>query len=70
VQPATTEDLNNQETVEKLAFQIWAATVAGKVWSEIEALVEELIQSPLLDDDDEEADEEADEDWLDDHGSA
>ena len=62
VQPATSEDFGNQQTVELLAFQIWAATVAGKVLSEMSAFMDELIESHLLDDDDEEADgEEADE---------
>jgi hypothetical protein len=67
VQPsATAEDINNRETVEKLAFQIWAAMVAEKVLSEIGVFMDKLLESHLLDDDDEEADEEADEDLLDD----
>jgi hypothetical protein len=68
VQPVTAEDINNQDTVEQLAFQIWAAIVAEKLLSEMSGLMDDLIQSPLLDDDDdEEAGEEADEGWLDDH---
>jgi hypothetical protein len=67
VQPTTTEDINNRETVEKLALRIWAATVAETVLSAVSGHVDELIQPYLLDDDDEEADEEADENRLDDH---
>jgi putative DNA primase/helicase len=67
VQPATAEDVNNRETVEKLAFQIWGATVAGKVLSEMSAFMDELLESHLLDDDDEEVDEEADEGFDDRH---
>jgi hypothetical protein len=60
VQPATAEDIANQETAEKLALQIWAAIVAGKVLGIMSELMDELIQSPLLNDEDEEVDE----DWL------
>jgi hypothetical protein len=66
VQPTTAEDINNRETVEKLAFQIWSAMVAEKILSEVSGLMDELLESHLLDDDDEEADEEADENRLDD----
>jgi hypothetical protein len=70
VQPSvTTEDINNRETVEKLAFHIWAALAAEKLLSPISGLADKLIESPLLDDDDdEEADgEEADEGWFNDN---
>ena len=63
VQPATAEDIANRETAAKLALRIWAAIVAGKVLNAMSGLMDELIQSPLLDDEDEEVDE----DWLDDH---
>jgi hypothetical protein len=64
VQPATAEDIGNQQTIEHLALRVWAAIVAGKVLSAMSDLMDELIQSTLLVDDD---DEEADEYWLDDH---
>jgi hypothetical protein len=69
VQPTTAEDIGNRETVEKLAFEIWAAIVAEKLLNVYSGLVDKLIESPLLDDDDdEEADgEEADEGWFEDH---
>src|SRR5262249_44839251 len=63
LQPRTAEDIANEQTVEQLALRIWAAMVAQKVLSGMSALMDELIQSHLLDDDDEEADE----GWLDDH---
>jgi hypothetical protein len=63
IQPATAEDLRNRETVKQLALRIWARMVAGKVLSEMSGLLDELIKSPLLDDDDEEVDE----DWPDNH---
>jgi uncharacterized protein (DUF927 family) len=67
VQPsATAEDINNRETVEKLAVQIWSAMVAEKILSALSGPMDELLESHLLDDDDEEADEEADEDLHDD----
>src|SRR6516162_6931636 len=59
----TAEDIANEQTAEQLALRIWAAVVAQKVLSGMSALMDELIQSHLLDDDDEEADE----GWLDDH---
>jgi hypothetical protein len=59
----TAEDISNAQTVESLALRIWATTVAEKVLSAMSALMDELIQSHLLDDDDEEGDE----GWLDDH---
>jgi hypothetical protein len=51
------------KTAEQLALRIWAATVAQKVLTGMSALLDELIQSSMLDDDDEEADET----WLDDY---
>jgi hypothetical protein len=59
----TAEDIANEQTAEQLALRIWAAIVAQKVLNGMSALMDELIQSHLLDDDDEEADE----GWLDDH---
>ena len=63
VRPRTAEDIANEQTAEQLALRIWGAMVAQKVLSGMSALMDELIQSHLLDDDDEEADE----GWLDDH---
>jgi hypothetical protein len=59
----TPEEITNEQTAELLALRIWAAMVAQKVLSGMSVLMDELIQSHLLDDDDEEADE----GWLDDH---
>jgi hypothetical protein len=63
LRPRTAEDIANEQTAEQLALRIWAAMVARKVLSGMSALMDELIQLHLLDDDDEEADE----GWLDDH---
>jgi hypothetical protein len=63
LRPRTAEDIANEQTAEQLALRIWAAIVAQKVLNSLSALIDELIQSHLLDDDDEEADE----GWLDDH---
>jgi uncharacterized protein (DUF927 family) len=63
LRPRTADDIANEQTAEQLALRIWAAMVAQKVLSGMSALMDELIQSHLLDDDDEEADE----GWLDDH---
>ena len=63
LRPRTAEDIGNEETAVRLALRIWAAMVAQKLLSGMSALMDELIQSHLLDDDDEEADE----GWLDDH---
>src|SRR5262249_26277446 len=63
LRPRTAEDIANEQTAEQLALRIWAAMVAEKVLSGMSALMDELIQSHLLDDDDEEADE----GWLDHH---
>ena len=63
LRPRTAEDFTNEETAEKLELRIWAAMVAEKVLSTMSGLMDELIESHLLYDDDEEADE----GWLDDH---
>jgi hypothetical protein len=63
LRPRTAEDIANEQTAEQLALRIWAAMVAREVLSGMSALMDELIQSHLLDDDDEEGDE----GWLDDH---
>jgi hypothetical protein len=63
LQVRTAEDLVNEQTAEQLALRIWAVLVAQKVLSSMSVLMDELIQSHLLDDDDEEGDE----GWLDDH---
>src|SRR6516162_2318404 len=63
LRPRTAEDIANEQTAEQLALRIWAPMVAEKVLNGMSALMDELIQSHLLDDDDEEADE----GWLDDH---
>jgi len=63
LRPRTAEDIANEQTAEQLALRIWAAMVARKVLSGMSALMDELVQSHMLDDDDEEGDE----GWLDDH---
>ena len=63
LQSRTPEDVAREQTAEQLALRLWAAMVADKVLSGMSVLFDELIQSHLLDDDDEEADE----GWLDDH---
>src|SRR5262245_34943172 len=50
-----------EQTALQLALRIWAATVAGKVLMDMSVLMDELLESHLLDDDDEEGDE----GWLD-----
>jgi len=62
VRTRTAEDIAREQTVEQLALRIWAATVGGQVLSDMSALMDELLESHLLDDDDEEADE----GWVDD----
>jgi hypothetical protein len=62
LRPRNAEDIANEQTAELLALRIWAAMVAERVLSGMSALME-LLESHLLDDDDEEADE----GWLDDH---
>ena len=63
LQPRTAEDIANEQTAEQLALRIWAAIAGEKVLNAMSALLDELLDSHLLDDDDEEADE----GWLDDH---
>ena len=63
LRPRTAEEIANEQTAEQLALRVWAAMVAQKVLSGMSTLMDELIESHLLDDDDEEADE----GWLDDH---
>ena len=63
LQSRTPEDVAREQTAEQLALRLWAAMVADKVLSGMSVLFDELIQSHLLDDDDEEADEGC----LDDH---
>jgi uncharacterized protein (DUF927 family) len=63
LRPRTTEDAANEETAKQLALRIWAAIVAQGLLGDMSALMDELIQSHMLDDDDEETDES----WLDDH---
>jgi uncharacterized protein (DUF927 family) len=60
--PRTAEDHANEQTAEALALRIWAAMVGAKVLKDMSVLMDELLQSHLLDDDDEEGDES----WLDD----
>src|SRR5262249_30025388 len=62
LQPRTAEDITNEQTVERLALHIWAALAAKDALNAMSALVDELIQSHMLDDDDKEAD-----DGLDNH---
>ena len=64
LRPRTAEEIANEETAEQLALRIWAAIVGEKALSSMSALVDELLQSGLLDDGDEEGDDEG---WLRDH---
>jgi hypothetical protein len=64
LQSRTAEDIANEQTAEQLALRLWVAMVADKVLSGMSGLMDELLQSHLLDDDDEEGDDEG---WLDDH---
>ena len=61
LQPRTPEDVANEQSAEQLALRIWAATVGEKILKDMSALMDELLESHLLDDDDEEGDE----GWLD-----
>jgi uncharacterized protein (DUF927 family) len=63
LRPRTAEDIANEQTAEQLALRIWTAVVGANVLGAMSSLMDELIDSHLLDDDDEEADE----GWLDDH---
>jgi hypothetical protein len=62
VRVRTAEEIANEQTAEQFALRIWAATVGEKVLNDMSGLMDELLQSHLLDDDDEEGDE----GWLDD----
>jgi hypothetical protein len=62
LRPRTAEQIANEQTAEQLASRIWAAMVGEKILKDVSALMDELLQSHLLDDDDEEGDE----GWLDD----
>jgi putative DNA primase/helicase len=62
VRPRTPEDIANEQTAEQLALRVLAAMVGEKALGNMAALMDELIESHLLDDDDEEGDE----GWLDD----
>jgi hypothetical protein len=64
LRPRTTEEFANEQTAEQLALRIWAAIIGEKALSSMSALMDELLQSHLLDDDHEEGDDEG---WLDDH---
>jgi uncharacterized protein (DUF927 family) len=61
--PRTVEDITNEQSAEQLALRIWAAKVGQKVLKDMSGLMDDLLHSHLLDDDDEEADE----GWLDEH---
>jgi hypothetical protein len=63
LRPRTADEIVNEQTAGQLALRIWAAIVAEKAQSSLSALVDELLDLHLLDDDDEEADE----GWLEDH---
>jgi hypothetical protein len=67
VRVRTAEEIANGQTVEQLALRIWAAIVAEKALSGMSALMDELLESHLLKDDDEEGDDEG---WLDDTKTA
>ena len=53
VRPRTPEEVANEQTAEQLALRIWAAMVGEKALSGVSALMDELLQSHLRDDDDE-----------------
>jgi uncharacterized protein (DUF927 family) len=62
VRVRTADEIANEQTAEQLALRVWAATVGEKVLKDLSPLMDALLESHLLDDDDEEADE----GWLDD----
>jgi hypothetical protein len=62
VRVRTAEEVGKEQTAEQLALRIWAAIVGEQVLKDMSALMDALLESHLLDDDDEEADE----GWLDD----
>lgn len=61
LRPRTAEDIANEQTAEQLALRLLATTIGEKVLKDMSSLLDELLQSHLLDDDDEERDE----GWLD-----
>jgi hypothetical protein len=61
LRPRTAEEIAAEQTGEQLALRIWAAKVAEKVLSDMSAHMDELLESHLVDDDDEEGDDEG---WL------
>src|SRR5215831_8721546 len=61
LQSRTPEDVAREQTAEQLALRLWAAMVGEKILKDMSALMDELLESHLLDDDDEEGDE----GWLD-----
>jgi hypothetical protein len=61
LRPRTAEEIANEQTAEQLALRIWAAIIGEKALSGMSALMDELLQSHLVDDDDEEGDDEG---WL------
>ena len=63
LRPRTAKDIANEQTIEQLALRILAAMVGEKILKDMSTLMDELLQSHLLDDDDEQGDE----GWLDDH---
>jgi hypothetical protein len=63
LRPRTAEEIANEQTADQLALRIWAAIVGQKVLNGMSILMDELIESNLLDDDDEDADE----GWRDEH---
>jgi hypothetical protein len=58
----TAEEIFREHIAEQLALRVWAATVGEKILADMSGLMDKLLQSHLLDDDDEEADE----GWVDD----
>ena len=60
----TADEIAAEQTAEQLALRIWTVIVGKKVLSSMSALMDELLESHFLDDDDEEADEGG---WLDGH---
>src|SRR3954464_9297915 len=56
LRPRTAGDIANEQTAEQLALRIWAAIIGEKALSSMSNLMDELLKSHLLDDDDEEGD--------------
>jgi hypothetical protein len=63
LRPRTAEDIANEQTIERLALRLLTWLVTKNVLAGMSDLVDELIGSAMLNDDDEEVDEA----WLDDH---